>query len=180
MYDNVPPAGWVIGLTISLVIIGALRWWLRRSFAPNDEASHVMSRRDPLPAASPPVAASLPATSANGGQGITKTGNAINEPLPGNSVADILNGPSPDITAAREAIRFQAKVEAAVAVINTGKMGQTEAIEAIFACKRSGRADSPYARARAAIQARITPTAPQYREYPGPLAQLQPANGHEE
>ena len=45
----------------------------------------------------------------------------------------------------REVMRFWAKVEAAEAIIKTGKMGQTEAIEAVFNCKRSGRPDSPYA-----------------------------------
>jgi hypothetical protein len=180
MYDNVPPAGWVIGLTISLVIIGALRWWLRRSFTPNDGAPPVMSRRATEEAESLPIAAPLPATSTNGGQGIAKPGNAINEPLPGNAVADILDNPSSDITAAREAIRFQAKVEALADLVNAGKVPQAEGIEIVFHCKRSGRAESPYARARAAIQAHITLPAAQYREYPGPLAQLQPANGHEE
>ena len=74
-------------------------------------------------------------------------------------------------------MRFQAKVEVAEAIIKTSKLGQAEAIEVVFNCKRSGQPDSPYARARAAITAR---SEAQYRTNQDWLMQLQAANGHEE
>jgi hypothetical protein len=58
---------------------------------------------------------------------------------------------------------FNARVEAVLAIIETGKIGQTEAIEKIFRCTRSSKSDSVYARARAAIGARQQPTH-KYRE----------------
>lgn len=55
---------------------------------------------------------------------------------------------------------FQTRVEAVERIVKGGKVGVVEAIELIFDCKRNGRPDSVYGRARAAIQAREKP---QYR-----------------
>ena len=93
-------------------------------------------------------------------------GNAANDSLPGNALPEEV----------REIMRFQAKVEAVEAIIKTGKIGQTEAIEAVFSCKRSGRADSPYARARAALSAR---SEVQYRANQARLMEITTANGHD-
>lgn len=54
-----------------------------------------------------------------------------------------------------EAAVFSALTDTCVRVIATGKMGQTEAIEVVFGCKRSGKLTSPYARARAAVLDRL-------------------------
>ena len=114
--------------------------------------SGVMSHQSTDVADGTVVAAHLPSTPQNGGQGGAITGNAVNAELPGNVLPEEV----------REIVRFWANVEAVEAVIKTGKIGQTEAIEAVFRCKRSGRPDSPYSRAHAAIQARMT-TEPRYR-----------------
>jgi hypothetical protein len=113
--------------------------------------SHMTSTTT-APASASPVARTLPAMRADSGQGIATPGNAVNAALTGNTLPD----------EAREIIRFQRAVEAVVALIGSGKVGQTEAIEIIFGCKRSGRADSPYARARAAVQAQLGPIGPAY------------------
>lgn len=99
-----------------------------------------------------PVADRLPATSPNDGQGIAKPGNAVNAELPGNALPEQL----------RAIVRFQSKVEAVIAIVESGKVGQTEAIERIFECKRSGRADSVYSRAHAAVVAQMGPVKPEY------------------
>lgn len=104
----------------------------------------------------------LPATLPEAGQGAAKPGNAINDTLPGNVLPD----------EAREVVRFWAKVEAAEAIIAGGKIGQVEAIELIFDCKRSGRPESIYARAVSAIKARSDAA---YRERQAQLLELQAA-----
>lgn len=71
-------------------------------------------------------------------------------------------GISPD-EEAREIIRYQQRVEDAVKLIQSGKIGQTEVIELVFSCKRSGRADSLYGKARAAVLAQLGPSTPEYR-----------------
>jgi hypothetical protein len=98
------------------------------------------------------VAERLPATSTDSGQRIAMQGNAVNTELPGNLLPE----------AAREIIRYQQRVEDAVKIIQSGRVGQTEVIELVFNCKRSGRADSPYAKARAAVQAQLGPARPEY------------------
>ncbi len=98
------------------------------------------------------VADPLPATSTSGGQRIATPGNAVNTKLTGNLLPE----------EAREIVRFQAKVEAAAAIVESGKVGQTDAIEIIFHCKRSGRVDSPYGKARDALLVRLGPERPLY------------------
>lgn len=77
-------------------------------------------------------------------QNNAKPNNAVNAPLADQSalIADAV---------------FAANVDACVRVIATGKIGQTEAIESVFGVKRSGKPDSAYARARAAVGARLGP-----------------------
>jgi hypothetical protein len=111
-----------------------------------------MSSTAEAPANQPTVARTLPATRVDSGQGIAKPGNAVNAELTGNVLPD----------QAREIIRFQRAIEATSAIIGSGELGQTEAIEIIFGCKPSGRADSPYARARAAVQAQLGPIGPAF------------------
>lgn len=98
------------------------------------------------------VADRLPATLPEAGQGFATPGNAVNDRLPGQPVA----APAvPDD--ARDIIKFWANVEAVEAIVRTGKIGQVEAIETIFGCKRSGRPESVYGRAVAAVKAREQP-----------------------
>jgi hypothetical protein len=104
----------------------------------------------------------LPAPSPEAGQLIAKPGNAVNDPLPGTMLPEEI----------REVVRFWAMVDVAERIIAGGKVGQTEAIELIFNCKRSGRPESVYARAVAAIKAR-SDTA--YRERQARLVELQAA-----
>lgn len=121
-----------------------------------DERRPVMSNNYGWDAADDAVADPLPATSTIDGQSIAKPGNAVNEELTGNMLPE----------AAREIIRFQTRVEDVIAVVESGKLGQVEAIERIFKVKRSGRPDSPYARARAAVEAQMKP---QRRELVGDM-----------
>src|SRR5262249_12320728 len=100
-----------------------------------------------------------------GGQGMAKPGNAVNEVLPGNMLPEEV----------REILRFQAKVEAVEAILKTGKLGQVEAVESVFGCKGAGRADAVYPRAGAAVKARGDAA---YRANQGRLAELVAA--HEE
>lgn len=130
------------------------RWSLRGELARLflvEDGPPVMSSDSSAPPSNRTVADRLPATSTNGGQGIATQGNAGNAELPGNALPE----------AARDIVRFQAKVEAVLAIVESGKVGQVEAIERIFSCKRSGRAESVYARARAAVEAQTTPARPE-------------------
>lgn len=129
----------------------SLRGELARLFLVYDDQPIMSSDRSDLPA-DRSRADRLPATSTNGGQRIATQGNAGNTELPGNALPE----------AAREIVRFQAKVEAVLAIVESGKVGQVEAIERIFVCKRSGRAESVYARARAAVEAQIQPAPVEY------------------
>jgi len=133
----------------------SLRGELARLFLVYDEPP-VMSNGGARDASSDSIADHLPATRAIGGQGIAMPGKAVNAELPGNALPE----------AAREIVRFQARVEAVIAVVGSGKVGQVEAIERIFVCKRSGRPDSPYGRARAAVEAQ---SKPQRRELVGEM-----------
>jgi hypothetical protein len=108
------------------------------------------------------AATPLPAHPQEAGQGVAKPGNAVNAELPGNLLPEEV----------REILRFWAKVEAAEAIIAGGKVGQTEAIETVFGCKRSGRPESVYGRAVAAIRARSEAA---YRERQARLVELQAA-----
>jgi hypothetical protein len=62
-----------------------------------------------------------------------------------------------------ESATFNARVDAVLAVVESGKLGQTEAIERIFGCSRSSRPTSVYTRARRAVQARLNA---QHTQYP--------------
>jgi hypothetical protein len=91
-----------------------------------------------------------------GVQGVANGRNPDNDRLTAQPVAQ------PAIPeAARDIIKFWAQVEDVERIIAGGKVGMVEAIELIFVCKRNGRADSVYGRARAAIQARAQPRYPQ-------------------
>jgi hypothetical protein len=161
-----------LGMTI-LAIVGALAyagWKLLYSEHPIAvRLRRVMSRLHILEADEDPLAQRLPATKTSGGQGTANTGNPVKGELPGNTLPEEL----------REIVRFWANVDAVEAVVRTGKLGQVEAIEAIFRCKRSGRPDSPYARAHAAVTARLAPA--RYRVYTEEEKTYlaAPTNGHE-
>jgi hypothetical protein len=109
----------------------------------------------------------LPTPAPEAGQPITKPGNGVNDGLPGNMLPEEV----------RELLRFWAMVDAAERVIAGGKVGQTEAIELVFNCKRSGRPDSIYGRAVAAIRARSEAA---YRERQARLLELQAAGAGQE
>lgn len=131
------------------------RWSLRDELARLfliEDAPEIMSSDRAARPLDRPIAAPLPATATDGGQGLAKPGNGVNAELPGNVLPE----------EAREIVRFQAKVEAVIAIMESGKVGQVEAIERIFGVKRSGRPDSPYARARAAVEAQSKPARPEY------------------
>jgi len=117
--------------------------------------SLIMSRLLGSAGAIEAVADRLQAPSQNEVQGIANGCNPVNETLPAQPLAQ---GAIPDD--ARDIIKFWAKVEAVEHIIAGGKVGMVEAVELIFECKRNGRPDSVYGRARAAIQARERP---QYR-----------------
>jgi len=130
----------------------SIRGELARLFLVNDgpvDMSSVSTESAPYT----PVAEQLPATSTNDGQRIAMQGNAVKVELPGNVLPE----------EAREIIRYQAKVEALAALLTAGKVPQTEGIELVFNCKRSGRADSPYGKARAAVVAQLGADKPEYR-----------------
>ena len=93
----------------------------------------------------------MPATSTIEGQRVATPSDAVNAELPDNALPE----------EARAIIRFQQQVEGVINIVESGKIGQIEAIERIFGGKRSGRADSPYARARAAVEAQMKPTRPE-------------------
>lgn len=99
-----------------------------------------------------PVADRLHATPQSEVQGVANTRNPVNTELPAQGVAQ---GVLPE--EARDIIKFWARVEAVERIVAGGKVGMVEAIELIFECKRNGRPDSVYGRARAAIQARERP-----------------------
>jgi hypothetical protein len=120
--------------------------------------SLILGQAGPVEAAATP----LPATPHEAGQPIAKPGNAVNDTLTGNVLPEEV----------RETIRFWAMVESTERIISGGKVGQTEAIELVFNCKRSGRPDSLYARARAALNARTEAT---YRANQARLVELQAA-----
>lgn len=107
-------------------------------------SSFIMSRflgaAGPIEGAGNGVAQAAP----EAGQGVAKPGNPVNDGLPGNVLPEEV----------REIMRFQAKVEAVENILKSGKIGQVEAIEFVFECKRSGRPESVYARAVAAVKAR--------------------------
>lgn len=109
----------------------------------------VMSHEDALDASE---IAGDTTTSTSGNQG----GNRI--AMPGKAA----NSELPDNTAVLEQATFAARVDAVIAVLGTGKIGQTEAIERIFNCSRSSRSTSMYAQARSAVQARIATQKPAY------------------
>jgi hypothetical protein len=100
------------------------------------------------------------------GQRAAMPGNGGNDVLPGNALPEEI----------REIMRFQAKVEAVERVIKSGKMGQAEAVETIFECKRSGRPESVYARAVKALRDRSDAA---YRANQDKLAAVVAANQKE-
>jgi hypothetical protein len=114
----------------------------------------------------------LHATSPGGVQGFANGRNPVNDDLRPQPFAQ---GVIPE--EARDIIKFWTRVEAVEHLTASGKMGMVEAIELIFECKRNGRADSVYGKARAAIQARSEST---YRQRQDRLVELQLAAAHED
>lgn len=102
-----------------------------------------------------PVADRLQQAPQSEAQGVANTRNPVNAELSAQPLAQPI---VPE--AAREIIQFWTKIDAVERIIAGGKVGMVEAIEAVFECKRNGRPDSVYGRARAALQAREQP---QYR-----------------
>lgn len=158
-----------LALVAVIVVPAAIAraWWpeVRRAIASSTRALvdlFVMSPADEQSTSIEQPATLLPATPREVGQGFAKPGNAVNDSLTGNMLPDEV----------REVVRFWAMVEAAERVVQSGKMGQVEAVETIFGCKRSGRPESTYARAVAALKAR-SDTA--YREQQARLLELQAA-----
>lgn len=92
------------------------------------------------------------ATSPNADNRVATPNNGDNGRLPVNGPAVLLDTVSPDITAAREVIRFQAKVEALADLVRAEKVPQAKGIEIVFHCSRSSRPESTYERARAALK----------------------------
>jgi hypothetical protein len=109
----------------------------------------VMSNDDALDASEIPSDTTTSTSDNQGGNRIAMPGKAVNSELPDNA-------------AAMEQASFAARVDAVIAVLGTGKIGQTEAIERIFNCSRSSRSTSIYAQARAAVQARMAMHKPAY------------------
>jgi hypothetical protein len=123
-----------------------------------DLMSLILGQAGPVEAATTPLPAPPPIEA----QRMAKPGNGVNDALTGNMLPEEV----------RDVVRFWAMVESAERIIAGGKIGQTEAIELVFNCKRSGRADSLYARARSALNAR---TEANYRANQARLVELQAA-----
>lgn len=100
----------------------------------------------------------LAATSTNAVNGIATPNNGGKGELPGNGPAALLDTVSPDITAAREMIRRQAKLEALAALIRAKKVPQADGLEIVFSCTRSSRAGSVYKEALEALKPMIEQT----------------------
>lgn len=107
----------------------------------------------------------LHTTPHEGVQGVANTRKSVNEGLRPQGVAQPVIPEE-----ARDIIQFWTKIEDTERVIKSGKLGTVEAIELIFECKRNGRPDSVYGRARAALQARSEAT---YRANQARLVELQ-------
>lgn len=91
------------------------------------------------------------ATMHGAGQRMAMPTTPINEALSGNAVA------APLPAEVRDIIRDQARAESVVALLTTKTMtNKALAIELIFACKRSGRAGSPYQQALALVESHIS------------------------
>lgn len=154
MVEPVPmPSGLVLfGISFGVLLFFVFALWAVNVLPGKVRAWWNMSSVGGESTSKEPVAGRLPATSTEGGQRIAMLGNAVNEELPVNVLPE----------AVREIIRYQVRVEDAVKLIQSGKIGQTEVIELVFNCKRSGRADSPYGKARAAVLAQLGPARPEY------------------
>lgn len=155
----------VLALLLISMAYGALRSHLRPKSTPEappapETPPVVMATKSTPAPAKQGVAEQGQAPPQEVGQGVATPGNAGNEELPGNALAP---------AEVRAIIRHERAVEAAVALITSGKVGQVEAIEIIFACKRSGRPESLYARARAAVLERLDER-PQFRQVDGTVA----------
>lgn len=145
-YQILVPIGMALLLGIVILIWGdrpELAAAIRARFA--ERVADDMSTPD---AGAAPAAAVAPApatTTTQAGQRIAMRNNADNAALPDNVALP---------EDARAIVRFHAQVEAVIAVVETGKIGQTEAIERIFRCSRSSKPESVYAQARDAVVAR--------------------------
>ena len=113
-------------------------WWIGMRIA---HAITIMSSRPVREWVQLDVAAPLPAHDDEARQGFANVGNAVNDALPGNALPEEV----------RNIIRLQAKAEAVAALVNGGKIGKVEAIELVFDCRRSGRPESVYTQANAAV-----------------------------
>jgi hypothetical protein len=127
---------------------GPTRWQRWRAWLTE---RYVMSRARASSGIDPAVDPQVAATSTNDDQRIAMGGNGVNDLLTGNDIG---------LAGARDIIRRQAKLEALAALVKAGKVPQAEGIEIVFACTRSGRADSPYSKARAELLRLLEP--PQY------------------
>lgn len=131
------------GKIADLVAWGHDNWLqsVERAHAEREARYYNMSSEDDEEEDDQPVDSHVGATGNDSGQRIAMRGNEGNGLLPGN---DAGNG-----------VVFSAQLDMCLRLIGSGKVGQTEAIEIAFGCKRSGKPDSPYAKARAAVGARM-------------------------
>lgn len=128
-------------------------------------AAHIMSRLEAPGGALERPGVQVAADSREGVQGFAKGRNPDNDQLSAQPLAQ------PAIPEdARDIIIFWERVSQVERIVAAGKIGQVEAIELIFNCKRNGRIDSVYGRARAAITARSEST---YRANQDRLVELQ-------
>lgn len=111
--------------------------------------AHIMSRTSALATPKEPTGNPVAADVRVGVQGFANGRNPDNDGLTAQPLAQ------PSVPEeARDIIIFWERVSQVERIVAGGKIGQVEAIELIFQCKRNGRADSVYGRARAAIAAR--------------------------
>lgn len=128
--------------------------FLRVAWTYRVEIAHAMSSLRPRVSSSRAVAPPVDQQATIAIQPIATTGNAINSELPDNTLLP---------EEAREIIRFQAKVEALADLIKSDQVSNmAKGIERVFHCSRSSKEDSPYQRARRAIDPLVKAT-PQYR-----------------
>lgn len=151
------------GLGIAAVIGLLLLWfddggrkaaWIRSWFAADD--TDVLSSR--ASAAAPDQAVVSPGCqrATEAGHRMAITHNADNAALSDNTVAHAV---LPE--AAREIIRFQAKVEAVATLLASGRLtNKAEAIEQVFGCSRSSKPESVYQRANRALSVIATRSTP--------------------
>lgn len=139
MQNQTPPEvyviilGWILAMAAgALYLLGWIGVWFQQRY--------FMSRAErPEPALEAVAERATGNEALNSGQGFAKPGNEDDE--------DTGNAPA---TGTHEGID-PVKLDILIKLINAGMVSQTAAIETIFECKRSGRADSLYQRVRAAL-----------------------------